>query len=287
MDGVQHDGVAHDRDAAGASVMVDDPIEGYLDRLLVALSGSPREVRRTLAEAELHLHESAAGLEASGRSREEARAEAVRRMGPAQAAAGPARVTLQLTPALRRRAALSLLLVGSVGGVAIGLAGVFGLIVRAVWGPAAIANAFPADSYSAADCRHWQAAEPTAHGCLSAMTALHASHYLNDTLICGVVGVLGFVLYLRLQRRWSLPGRIGQWFEIELLIGAAAAATVAVIFLVRGVDTVIRTHDNGVGQPFCLAGASSLAFLSFALRARHRGVTAQLRPRRPPSRALA
>ena len=46
------------------SVMVDDPIEVYLDRLLVALSGSPREVRRTLAEAEFHLYESAAELEA-------------------------------------------------------------------------------------------------------------------------------------------------------------------------------------------------------------------------------
>ena len=47
-------------------VLADDPIEIYLDRLLVALSGSPRDVRRALAEAELHLYESAASLEASG-----------------------------------------------------------------------------------------------------------------------------------------------------------------------------------------------------------------------------
>ena len=270
------------------NVMVDDPIEAYLDRLLVALSGTPQEIRRTLAEAELHLYESAAELEASGLSREEARAEAVRRMGPAEVAAGPARITLSLTPALRRRAALSLLLIGGVGGVAIGLAGVFGLIVRALWGPAAIANAFPADSYSAADCRHWQAAEPTAHGCLDVMTALHATHYLNDTLACGVIGVLTLVLYVRLRRRWSLPGRIGDWFDVELLVGAVAAAAVAAIFLVRGIDTVVRTHDNGVGQPFCLAAGASLAFLFFALRARSHGVTAQLSSRRPPPpRALA
>ena len=267
--------------------MVEDPIEAYLDRLLVALSGAPRDVRRALAEAELHLYESAADLEASGLSREEARAEAVRRMGPVEVAAGPARVTLYLTPALRRRAALSLLLIGGVGGVAIGLAGILGLIVRALWGPAAIANAFPADSYTAADCRHWQAAEPTAHDCLSVMTALHASHYLIDTLVCGVIGVLVLVLYVPLQRRWSLPGRIGELFDLELLVGAAAAAVVAAIFLVRGIDTVLRSHDNGVGQPFCLAAASSLAFLYFALRARSRGVTARFGSRRPPPRALA
>lgn len=267
--------------------MVDDPIEAYLDRLFVALSGSPREVRRTLAEAESHLYESAAGLEAAGLSHEEAQAEAVRRMGPAEAAAGPARVTLYLTPALRRRAALSLLLIGGVGCVAIGLAGVLGLVVRAVWGPEAIANAFPADSYTAADCRDWQAAVPAAHSCLGAMTALHASHYLNDTLACGLIGVLLLVLHRRLQRRWSLPGRIGELFELELLVGAAAAAVVAAIFLFRGIDTALVTHDNGVGQPFCLAAASSLAFLYFALRARRRGVTAHLGSRRPPPRALA
>ena len=56
------------------SVLVDDPIEAYLDRLFVALSGSPREIRRTLAEAELHLYESAEELESAGLTREEAQA---------------------------------------------------------------------------------------------------------------------------------------------------------------------------------------------------------------------
>jgi hypothetical protein len=263
------------------TVLLDDPIEAYLDRLLVALSGSPREIRRTLAEAELHLYESAAELEASGLSSEQAQAEAVRRMGPAEAAVGPARVTLYLTPALRRRVALSLLLIGGVGGVAIGFAGVLGLIVRAIWGPAAIANAFPADSYTAADCDHWQAAEPTAHDCLAVMTALHASHYLIDTLACGAIGVLVLVLHRRLRSRWSLPGRIGEWFDVESLIGAAAAAVVAAVFLFRGVHTALITHDNGVGQPFCLAAGAVLAFVYFVLRARRRGVSAHVVSPRP------
>ena len=267
--------------------MVDDPIEAYLDRLFVALSGAPRDIRRALAEAEQHLHESAADLEASGLSREAARAEAVRRMGSAEVTAGPPRVTVYLTPALRRRAALSLLLISGVAGVACGLAGVFGLIVRALWGPAAIATAFPADSYTAAECRHWQATTPTEHGCVDVTTAVHASHYLIDTLACGMIGVLVLALYVPLQRRWSLPGRLGELFDLELLVGAAAAGVVAAIFLVRGIDTLVRTHDRGVGQPFSLAAASSLAFLYFAFRARRRGVTARLDSRRPPPRALA
>jgi hypothetical protein len=157
-----------------------------------------------------------------------------------------------------------------------------------MWGPAAIANAFPADSYTAADCDHWRAAEPTAHDCLAVMTALHASHYLIDTLACGAIGVVVLVLHRHLRRRWSLPGRIGEWFDVELLVGAAAAGVVAAVFLFRGVHTALITHDNGVGQPFCLAAASSLALQYFLSRARRRGVSAHLTGSRPPSpRAFA
>src|SRR6201999_2632518 len=100
-------------------------------------------------------------------------------------------------------------------------------------------------------------------------------------------GLVGLVLYARLRGRWSLPGRIGELFDVELLVGAAAAATVAAIFLFRGIDPALVTHDNGVGQPFCLAAGAGLACLYFTLRERRRGVTAQLGSDRPPPRALA
>lgn len=258
--------------------MVDDPIEAYLDRLLVVLKGQPREIRRTLAEAELHLYDSAADLEAAGLSPEEAREEAVRRMGPVEAAAEPPKVTLRLTAPLRRRAALSLLLIGGVAGVAIGIAGVLGLAVRTLWGPAAIANGFPAGSFSAEDCREWQAAQPHAHGCLNAMFATHAGHYVADTLGCGALGLLLLALYAARRRRWALPGRLGELFAIELLIGAALSAIVAAIFFLRGLQTALVTHDHGVGQPFCLAIGATLAFAFFVARARRCGVTATLGP---------
>src|SRR5674536_281273 len=56
---VQLAGHHRDRSASmrmpGEHGYVDDPIERYLDQLLVTLPGSPRQVRHTLAEVETHL----------------------------------------------------------------------------------------------------------------------------------------------------------------------------------------------------------------------------------------
>ena len=53
--------IRHTADAPG------DAVEDYLDRLLVALNGSPRQVRHNLAEVEAHLHDAVAeGMGAGG-----------------------------------------------------------------------------------------------------------------------------------------------------------------------------------------------------------------------------
>ena len=66
----------HAADAPG------DAIEDYLDRLLVTLSGSPRQVRYTLAEVEAHLRDAVDEGIAAGLTEPEAQAQAVQRMGP-------------------------------------------------------------------------------------------------------------------------------------------------------------------------------------------------------------
>jgi hypothetical protein len=100
--------------------------------------------------------------------------------------------------------------------------------------------------------------------------------------------VLLLVLYVALHGRWALRGRLGELFSLELLAGASLAAIVAVIFFLRGVQTALLSHDDGVAQPFCLAAGSALAFVFFALRAHQSGVHATLRStRRPPPQALA
>jgi hypothetical protein len=247
----------------------DDPIEAFLDRLLGALSGTPREIRRTLAEAEAHLHDSAAALQAGGLSAEQARAEAVRRMGPVEAAAP---LTLRLTRAVRRRLALSALLIGGIAGVAIGIAGLFGRAAEALWGRQAIATPFPAGSFSAADCRRWQDGYPAAHGCIAAMTADHADDFLRSAAAAALLGVLALILYAYLRRRWGGPP-LGP----ELLAGAGLAALVAVALLANGLDAVMTTRAQGAGQSFCLAAAALLAAGYFGVRARRRGWTAAFR----------
>ena len=76
-----------------------DLIEDYLDRLLVSLSGSPRQVRHTLAEVEAHLRDAVAEGIAAGLPEETAQVQALERIGPVHAVTGrPA-----LSPARRRR----------------------------------------------------------------------------------------------------------------------------------------------------------------------------------------
>ena len=65
-----------------------DPVEDYLDRLLLTLSGPPRHVRHTLAEVEAHLHDAVAAELAAGKSQADAERAAVQRMGPVQAVTG-------------------------------------------------------------------------------------------------------------------------------------------------------------------------------------------------------
>ncbi|MDE3206602.1 MAG: hypothetical protein KGQ66_20535 [Acidobacteriota bacterium] len=65
-----------------------DPIEPYLDELLLQIRLPPRDTRRLMAEIEAHLLESAACLPELGRSDSEAAREAVRRIGtPGEVAA--------------------------------------------------------------------------------------------------------------------------------------------------------------------------------------------------------
>jgi hypothetical protein len=130
---------------------VDDPIEVYLDELLVSLPGSPRQVRHTLAEVEAHLHDASARAQLNGLDATAAGVAAVRGVGPVTGVADRPGLRLRLTPARRRRAVLATLLIGGMGGVALGAAALLGWIVRAIWGDRAIATPFPVGSYTAAE----------------------------------------------------------------------------------------------------------------------------------------
>jgi len=247
---------------------VDDPIERYLDQLLVTLPGSPRQVRHTLAEVETHLLDATAQARTDGLDEFAARAAAVQRMGPVAGVADHPGLGLRLTRALRRRLVLAVLLIGGMGGVAVGIGGVIGWVVRALWGDNAVATPFPSGSYTAADCTRWLAGYPSARDCVTAMTADHANDFLQNAAGCGVLGVLGLGLYLWLRRRWS-----GAAVATALprgsddIVGAALAVVTAVGLLGQGVDAVVVTDANGAGAPFSLAVAALLAAAFFGRQA--------------------
>jgi len=249
----------------------DDPVEAYLDRLLVTLPGSPRQIRHTLAEVEAHLLAATDTGRREGLDEAAARAAAVHRLGPVTGVADRPRLGSGLTPALRRRVVLALLLVGGIGGVAVGLGGVLGRIVQAVWGTSALAIPFPAGSYDATDCARWQAGYPAARDCVSAMTADHADDFLRNAAAAGVLGLLTLGLSALLRRRWASPAlTMALPRGSEDFLGAGLALVATIVLAGQGIDAIMVTHANGAGQPFSLATAALLTAALFGVRAVHR-----------------
>jgi hypothetical protein len=113
-----------------------DPIELYLDRLLLELHGRARDVRRILAETEEHLRDATAQGVADGLGEAEAIERAIARFGrPREVArrfapsplALPARSVLeQLAAAILLLGTVGLLVLGASGGLAAGFGLAFG-----------------------------------------------------------------------------------------------------------------------------------------------------------------
>ena len=247
----------------------DDPIEVYLDRLLVALPGSPRHVRQTLAEVEAHLRDSAERARHDGLDDHAAAVAAVGRMGPIQGVVEGRGHRLGLTPARRRRVVLGGLFVGAIGGIAIAVAGVLAGIVRMIAGDRAIGVPFPTGSYSAADCSRWMTAYPHASDCVSAMTIDHANDFLRNAAVAGVCGLIALATFARLRRRWSsraVAAALPMWSEVVL--GCVLSSVATVVLLGQGVDSLMVTHGQGAGQWLCLSFGAAAAAIVFGVRAK-------------------
>src|SRR5262249_56024432 len=80
-----------------------DLSEDYRDRLLVSLSGSPRQVRHTLAEVEAHLRDAVAEGIAAGLPEEIAQSQALERIGPVHAVTGRTTALTRPSAGLLRR----------------------------------------------------------------------------------------------------------------------------------------------------------------------------------------
>jgi hypothetical protein len=253
-----------------------EPVQEYLDKLLLTLTGSPRYIRYTLAEVEAHLQDAVAEGLTAGLSDAQAQAEAVRRIGPPSAVTGHTAQFAQPTAALLRRAVLAGTLIGGVGLVALGVAGAISWALASLAGGTFVTAPFPPGSYTQADCARWLAGDPAARSCVTAMTADHIGDIVMWSCAAGVLGLLALLAFGMLQSRWrdhstltALPAGSAE------VAGLILAGLVTLATLSMGLNSVTVTHGIGAGQPFSQAAAAAAAAAFFAVRLRR---TAKPRP---------
>jgi hypothetical protein len=248
-----------------------EPVEDYLDRLLLTLSGPPRQVRHTLAEVEAHLYDAVAEGVAAGLPQHEAAAAAVARIGPLHAVTGRGGL-LRRPQALFRRVALSGSLIGAVALIAFGISGVISWAFAAARGGTFVTAPFPPGSYTQADCARWLSGDPRAHSCVQAMTSDHVYDIVLSCVAAGAAGLLILLAFWWMRRRWqdratltALP--VGS----TEAAGAVLALLVMVVTLGTGIDMEMVQRGVGAGQPFSLAIAALGAAAFFWLRLRRIG----------------
>ena len=254
-----------------------DPVEDYLDRLLISLSGSPRQVRHTLAEVEAHLRDAVAEGIAAGLPEETAQSQALERIGPVHTVTGRTAVLARPSAGLLRRLTLTAALVGGAGFAAIGAAGLVGRLLQAK-GNLFMTAPWPPGTYTQADCARWLAGDPGTRSCVAAMLSDHAFDYLLEAAACGLLGLAGLATYVLLRHRWrdratmtALPSGTAEG------LGAALASIAAVFFFGQVADIELVQHGIGAGQPLSLAIAAMGAAVGFTLALRHCLRSARLR----------
>jgi hypothetical protein len=243
------------------------PVEEYLDQLLLTLSAPPRQVRRTLAEVEAHLHDAVAEEMAAGKSQVDAEAAAVARIGAAHEVAGRPVGFSKPTAALLRRTALAGSLIGGVALVAVGVSGFVGWAMAGVRGGTFLIAPFPSGSYTSADCARWLAGDPGTHSCIAAMMSDHVGEVIMNSLAAGVLGLLVLAGHVWMRRRWQDRSTL-----TALPIGSAEAAgailalLAVAFFAARGVNVELVQRGQGAGQMFALATGALAAAAYFAAR---------------------
>ena len=255
-------------DLAGARrVSMNEPVEDYLDGLLLTLPGSAREVRRTLAEIEAHLHDAVTEGVATGLTQTEAEAAAIARVGPIHAITGRTSQFSRPATALLRRTALAGFLVGGVALVACGISGAISWAMAAIRGGTFVTAQFPPGSYTQADCVRWLAGDPSARTCVAAMTADHVGDIVLHGIAGGFVGALALLAFWVLRTKWQDRSTL-----TALPVGSAEAAGAILAFLVAAASLLVWANVEtvqrglGAGQPLSIAIAAMGAAAFFAIR---------------------
>jgi hypothetical protein len=242
-----------------------ESIEAYLDALLLELRGSPRAARHALREVEDHLLDATRDGVAEGLGETEAARRAVERFGPPELVARTVgRGATIGFAALIRDVVASLVPVGAIFLVAIGLSGLVAEGFGLAFGKDFVAGDPPGVTYTAERCVQLLSFEPGATSCAEAATAHHFGEVVWYRLVAGLLGVLVLAAWALWRRRAGLRrGALGRSFP--LTVGAALAAAAAGGLLFLGSAGPITGHYDGTGNPLSAGLVSALLVAAFGV----------------------
>lgn len=232
----------------------EEPIERYLDALVVALPGPPRSVRRTVAEAEAHLHDAAEAQAARGLEPGEATEQAIADFGGVGEIAAASR-PFGLIDLVRPAA-----LVTGVGLVAVGLSGALSWMMTEWWGSKFVAGDLPGSTYDAARCRELSEYAP-GRDCLAAAAQHHAGEVVTFRLTAGVLGLLFLLAWHLAPRRRRLPCASVPGL-LALMFGGAA------LLLAGATIDASGGSWSGAGQWLSAGLVAATAAVAFGIRCR-------------------
>jgi hypothetical protein len=254
--------------------MNDDPIEVYLDDLFVHLRGSPRSIRRVLAEAEAHLRDAVD----AGATPEDA----VQRFGAARdvAARCSAQAAVPLS-AIVRELVLVVGLLGAIGAIAVGTSGLLSVGMDAAYGATFVAGDQPTVTYTAARCAEYHDLAPSESSCARAAARHHTDEIEVTRVATGVLGLGALGIWFWVRRRW---GR-SSWRSIlggayVPAIGAAVFGAAALGLGAQSLQSAGWGSTNGLGQWLSATVVALVVAGAF-------GVVLVRELRRPPSAVSA
>ncbi|HEX3393812.1 MAG TPA: permease prefix domain 1-containing protein [Acidimicrobiales bacterium] len=211
---------------------VSDPIEVYLDRLLVELSGRARNVRRILAEADDHLRDAVESGVAEGLLPAEAEQRAIDRFGsPATVARRFTRRPGRLLPVpVLSQLVLALALLAGVGLVGVGVSGALAGGMGVAFGKDFVSGDVAGVTYTPARCADYLEYHPEAGTCARAATAHHFDEIVEYRLAAGILGLLVLGGLFLVRRSSPLARVIPMGEGVGLLPDGFVATTGAAVF---------------------------------------------------------
>ncbi|MBO0830610.1 MAG: hypothetical protein J2P28_19920 [Actinobacteria bacterium] len=252
-----------------------DKIDAYLDELLLALRGRPREARRLLAEVESHLRQAVETRVAAGLGTADATEQALKAFGP------PSAVARGLPPQAAYRSLVgqlteAVLVVISMLSLAVGVAAVPAAVIGLTANPALVTGDQPGLAPGPGRCQqllHMIAAP----SCRQALVVHHLEEVIRSHLFSGWFGILVLATWwvVHVQRK-ARPTVLPVGFALTVagtLLGALSLFMLAVGIpdVVRGVTSIGHIIGSGdlVATGATLMAASLLCWTVLARQATH------------------